>query len=235
MSGLPISVEKLSYSYPDGRLALDGVTFRVAAGERVALVGANGAGKSTLILHLNGILTGQGDVQVGELMVRKNALKEIRQRVGLLFQDPDDQLFCPTVGEDVAFGPRNLGLKEPEVQERVHDCLTRVGLHGFDGRFVYHLSVGEKKRAALAGVLAMNPGVLALDEPSASLDPRGRRELLALLKGIDSTMLVVTHDLEFARELCPRSIVMSGGKVVADKPTAELLGDAALLTEHGLA
>jgi cobalt/nickel transport system ATP-binding protein len=228
-------VEDLAFAYPDGHQALFGVDLRVERGERVALLGPNGAGKTTLVLHLNGILTGgRGRVSVAGLPVQKRHLTEVRRRVGIVFQDPDDQLFMPTVGEDVAFGPRNLGLPEPEVAARVDEALRQVGMAGSADRPPHHLSFGQRRRVAVATVLSMHPEVLVLDEPSSNLDPAGRRELAEVLAGLPVTMLMVTHDLPYALQLCPRSVVLDGGVVVADGPTREVLADADLLAAHRL-
>jgi cobalt/nickel transport system ATP-binding protein len=225
----------VAYSYPDGGRALDGVSLTIEQGERVALLGANGAGKSTLMLHLNGLLVpARGEVRVFGTRVERTSFKQVRRDVGLLFQNPDDQLFCPTVFDDVAFGPRNLGLGEAEVGERVARALEQVRLSGFANRSVWHLSLGEKKRAALATVLAMDARLLAFDEPTNSLDPRGRREFLALVREIGRTQLVVTHDLELARDLCTRAVVMAFGRVIAEGPVERILDDTALLDRHGL-
>jgi cobalt/nickel transport system ATP-binding protein len=228
-------VEDLAFAYPDGHQALFGVDLRLGPGERVALLGPNGAGKTTLVLHLNGILSGgRGRVSVGGLPVEKRNLPEVRRRVGLVFQDPDDQLFMPTVGEDVAFGPRNLGLPEPEVAARVAEALEQVGMAGAADRPPHHLSFGQRRRVAVATVLSMHPEVLVLDEPSSNLDPAGRRELAEVLTALPVTMLMVTHDLPYALQLCPRSVVLDGGVVVADGPTRDLLADADLLAAHRL-
>ena len=228
-------VEDLAFAYPDGHQALFGVDLRLGPGERVALLGPNGAGKTTLVLHLNGILSGgRGRVSVGGLPVEKRNLAEVRRRVGIVFQDPDDQLFMPTVGEDVAFGPRNLGLPEPEVAARVAAALEQVGMAGSADRPPHHLSFGQRRRVAVATVLSMHPEVLVLDEPSSNLDPAGRRELAEVLADLPVTMLMVTHDLPYALQLCPRSVVLDGGVVVADGPTREVLADADLLAAHRL-
>ena len=229
-----IEVHGLTYVYPDGLHALRGVDLHIAPGEKVALVGPNGAGKSTLILHLNGILRGQGQVQVCGWPVEDENLGRIRAAVGLVFQDPDDQLFSPTVGEDVAFGPRYMGLSPEEVDRRVQDALASVGMPGSVERVPHHLSGGEKKRVAIATVLAMEPEILVLDEPTAGLDPRGRRGLIRLLGDLPQTMLVATHDLRMVQELFARTIVLDQGVVVADGPTAALMADGALLAAHGL-
>jgi cobalt/nickel transport system ATP-binding protein len=228
-------VEDLAFAYPDGHQALFGVDLRVERGERVALLGPNGAGKTTLVLHLNGILTGgRGRVSVAGLPVGKRTLPEVRRRVGIVFQDPDDQLFMPTVGEDVAFGPRNLGLPEPEVAARVAAALDQVGMAGAADRPPHHLSFGQRRRVAVATVLSMHPEVLVLDEPSSNLDPAGRRELAEVLEALPVTVLMVTHDLPYALQLCRRSVVLDGGVVVADGPTRELLADTDLLARHRL-
>jgi cobalt transport protein ATP-binding subunit len=229
-----IEVEGLNYSYPDGHLALREVSLHIEPCEKVALVGPNGAGKSTLILHLNGILVGKGRVQVGGIEVTPKTLAQVRARVGLVFQQPDDQLFSPTVYDDVAFGPLYQGLDEAEVRARVEEALRMVNMMDYAKRVSHHLSVGEKKRIAIATVLSMKPEVLVLDEPTAGLDPRARRALIRLLDELDITMLASTHDLHMVRELFPRMVVMDEGRVVADGPTAVLLQDAALLEAHGL-
>jgi energy-coupling factor transporter ATP-binding protein EcfA2 len=229
-----VEVRELSYCYPDGRPALREISFRVAPGERVAVIGPNGAGKSTLLLHLNGILpdepVAKPRVFVAGVGLTKATLPAVRRKVGLLFQDADDQLFCPTVGEDVAFGPRQYGAGE--------DCVARslaaVGLAGYAERLTAHLSRGEKRRVCLAGVLACEPEVLVLDEPTSDLDPRGRRELRALLRGLPATQVLATHDLELAVELCERCVLLDEGRVVVVGPTRELLNDEALMVAHGL-
>ena len=228
-------VEDLYFSYPDGFRALDGVNLAIGRGEKVALIGPNGAGKSTLMLHLNGInQPTSGTVRIGELSVEKANIGRIRAEVGLVFQDPDDQLFSPTVYDDVAFGPVHMGLPKEEVDSRVSAALEAVGLAGFERRQQHHLSIGQRKRAALATVLSMSPSVLVLDEPSAGLDPRGRRELINMLRGLEQTMLVSTHDMKLVAEVFPRTIIVDAGKVVADDSTANVLADRALLEAHGL-
>jgi len=230
-----VDLEHLHFSYPDGFEALRGVHLRIARGEKVALVGPNGAGKSTLMLHLNGInLPTHGSVRIGGIVVDRKSVKRIRADVGLVFQDPDDQLFSPTVFEDVAFGPLHMGVPEVEIHDRVERALAAVGMAGFERRLPHRLSLGQRKRVALATVLSMDPSVLVFDEPSAGLDPRGRRELIALLRSLDQTMLVSTHDMRLVAEVFPRVVVMDGGLIVGDGPTAEILTDDAFLEAHGL-
>jgi cobalt transport protein ATP-binding subunit len=233
-----IEVINLKYRYHDGSEALRGVSLRIAPGDCVALLGPNGSGKSTLLLHLNGILpeklSADGAVRILGQSVSAENLETIRRQVGLVFQDPDDQLFCPTVEEDVAFGPMQLGLSEAQVKERVRKVLAQVGLNGFDHRATHHLSHGEKRRVCLAGVLACEPSVLVLDEPTSDLDPRGRREFKALLRQIPATKLIATHDLELVVELCSRAIVLDHGLVVAEGPVVELLDNEDLMLAHGL-
>ena len=229
-----VQIAELDYTYPDGSVALRQVSLTVGRGEKVAVIGANGAGKSTLLLHLNGSLRGAGTVKIfGQAVTRRN-LPQIRRRVGLIFQYPDDQLFCPTVGTDVAFGPEHQGLPQEVVAERVAAALQAVGLVGFETRNPFHLSLGEKRRAALATVLAMQPDLLALDEPLSNLDPRGRRRFLALLKQMTQSMLVVTHDLELVRALCQRVYLLTAGQVVYSGPVESVLDDAELLAQNGL-
>ncbi len=229
-----IEVEKLTFAYPDGHPALNQASLSIAPGEKVALVGPNGAGKSTLMLHLNGILQGKGGVRVCGLEVGEKTLGKVRAAVGLVFQNPDDQLFSPTVFDDVAFGPIYQGLPKAEIEQRVYHALEAVHMVDYAKRVSHHLSVGEKKRIAIATVLSMNPEILVLDEPSAGLDPRARRSLINLLRELPQTMLVSTHDLPLARELFPRTVIMDHGEIVADGPTEVLLNDAALLEAHGL-
>ena len=229
-----LKLENLSFSYPDGHVALRSISLHLCAGDKVALVGPNGAGKSTLMLHLNGILTGKGELTVAGLpMIQKN-LSLIRAAVGLVFQNPDDQLFSPTVFEDVAFGPLHMGLPEDEVRLRVTEALEAVRMSSFATRLSHHLSVGEKKRIAIATVLSMRPQLLVLDEPSAGLDPRARRTLINLLRDLPITMLVSTHDLTMVKELFPRTVIMDNGEIVADGLTMNILTDIPLLEAHGL-
>ena len=225
----------LTYTYPGGQEALRGVSLQVLEGEKVALVGPNGAGKSTLMLHLNGILGGPNSpVRICGRPLSRDNLPLIRGLVGLVFQNPDDQLFSPTVLEDVAFGPLHQGLPEAEVRRRAERALAQGGMAGFEGRLSHQLSLGQKKRVAIATVLSMEPALLVLDEPTAGLDPRGRRQLISLLGDLPVTMLVSTHDMWLVDELFPRMVIMDDGRVVADGPTADLLAQPALLEAHGL-
>lgn len=233
-----LEITDLKYRYPDGTEALRGISFRVLPGECVALLGPNGSGKSTLLLHLNGLLpgklSGNDAVKIFGDAISPANLESVRREVGLVFQDPDDQLFCPTVAEDVAFGPQQLGLTEAEIAGRVKKCLAQVGLTGFEHRATHHLSHGEKRRACVAGVLACEPRILVLDEPTSDLDPRGRREFKALLRQLPGAKIIATHDLELAVELCARSIILDRGQVAADGRTADLLNDEKLMLAHGL-
>ena len=233
-----LEVRGLAYAYPDGHQALYGIDLTVERGERVAVLGPNGAGKTTFILHLNGILAGgAGTVKVAGLDVRpddRDSLREIRRRVGIVFQDPDDQLFMPTVRDDVAFGPANLGLRGAELRARVAEALDAVGMADVADRPPHHLSFGQRRRVAVATVLAMRPEILVLDEPTSNLDPASRRELADILRSLEVTLLLVTHDLPYALELCERSVVLSGGSIVADRPTPDVLSDEELLRRHRL-
>lgn len=229
-----LGVDDLHFSYPDGHVALRGVSLHLSKGDKVALVGPNGAGKSTLMLHLNGILTGKGGLTVAGLPFNQKNLPLIRAAVGMVFQNPDDQLFSPTVFEDVAFGPLHMGLPEDEVRNRVAEALEAVRMTSFADRLSHHLSVGEKKRIAIATVLSMRPQILVLDEPSAGLDPRARRTLIHLLRDLPITMLVSTHDLAMVKELFPHTIIMDNGSIVADGLTTDILEDVSLLEAHGL-
>jgi cobalt/nickel transport system ATP-binding protein len=236
-----LELRHLTFRYPNGRIALDDVSFCIAAGERVAVVGPSGAGKSTLLMHLNGLLPApsvvfdeDARVFVQSLGVTKSRLREIRRQIGFLFQDPDDQLFCPTVREDVAFGPLNLGLTQAEVLNRVDRSLIAVGLPEHGPRNPAQLSTGERKRVCLAGVLACEPKMLVLDEPTSNLDPRARRHLLQILKEFSGTQIIATHDLDFAYDLCQRVLVLDAGKVQADGPAGQLMSNADLMDRHGL-
>ena len=235
MSHHTISVRELGFAYPDGTRALDGVSFEVGHGDAIAVVGANGAGKSTLLLHLNGLLTPEhGSVDIGGIPVAHGTLAEIRRTVGMVFQDPDDQLFMPTVAEDVGFGPVNLGLPADDVAARVREALSRVDAAHLSDRPPYRLSGGEKRAVAIATVLAMQPNILVLDEPSSGLDPQARRRLIGLLASFAHTRIIATHDLDLAAELCERTIVMSQGRIIADRPTATVFTDDELLAASGL-
>jgi cobalt/nickel transport system ATP-binding protein len=229
-----VRARELRFAYPNGVLGLDGVDLHVAHGERVAVLGPNGAGKTTLMLHLNALLTGEGELEVAGLRVGHDDIHDLRARVGLVFQDPDDQLFMPTVREDVGFGPLNLGLSREESRERIAEALAAVRMEALGDRAPHQLSLGQRRRVAIAAVLAMHPSLLVLDEPSANLDPRTRRELIELLDRVERTMLVVTHDLPLAARLCERAVVLSAGRIVADGPCADILTDIDLLAAHDL-
>lgn len=236
MSHHTIEVEGLSYRYPDGQQALNNVSIHIAPNEKVALVGPNGSGKSTLLLHLNGVLRSTtGRIRMAGLPLTDSNLGQIRAWVGLVFQNPDDQLFSPRVYQDVAFGPLHIGLPEAEVMRRVEKALAAVGMSDYANRISHHLSLGEKKRIAIATVLSMEPKILVLDEPSAGLDPRARRNLIHLLQSLDQqTMLISTHDMRLAHELCSRTVVLDGGRVVAEGQTQMILTNPELMTRHGL-
>jgi len=235
MSHHMIEVKDLHYTYPDGHKAINGMTFTIHHGESVGIIGANGAGKSTLLMLLMGVLfPSQGEVRVGEILVTKKTLPIIRQRMGMVFQNPDDQLFMPTVYEDVAFGPRNYKLTEKEVEERVFQALEMVGILHLKNRAPFKLSSGEKRAAAIATVLAMQPDILVMDEPSTALDPKSRRRLINLLAGFKHTKIITSHDLDMIYELCTRTIVIKNGEIAADGPTSEILVNAKLLDDCGL-
>lgn len=220
----------LRYSYPDGTAALAGISFRITHGESVGIVGANGAGKSTLLQHLNGcLLPTAGSVRIGDSPISKGTLATIRRTVGMLFQDPDDQLFMPTVYDDVAFGPLNLNLPAEEVTRRCDEALTAVGALHLRDRPPYKLSVGEKRAVAIATVLSLSPDILVMDEPSAGLDPKARRRLIKLLGGFKHTKIIATHDLDLVLDLCPRTIIIARGELLADGATAEVFADEDLL------
>ena len=231
-----LDVSNLTHRFADGRRALDGLTFSIGAGERVAIVGPNGAGKTTLFLRLCGVLPGKpGEVLVDGLDAAEPAArKRLPQLIGVVFQNPDDQLFSATVLEDVAFGPLNLGQTPDEAVATARESLGLLGLIDCEERSPHRLSGGEKRRAALAGVLAMKPKILLLDEPSMFLDPRGRRELIRTILGLSTTLLLATHDLDLVLDICPRTIVLDRGTIAADGPTAELLANAGLMETHGL-
>jgi len=235
MSVPTIEATGVSFSYPDGRKALDGIDLHIHPGERVALLGPNGAGKTTLVLHLNGILTpATGAISVAGIPVVKEHFSEVRRRVGIVFQDPDDQVFMPTVREDVAFGPANLGISGAALDARVAAALGAVSMAGHRDRAPHHLSFGEKRLVAIATVLAMEPEILVLDEPSANLDPAGRRELAEVLDSLDITMLMVTHDLPYALQLCERALVMNHGRIITNGATAAVLADRDLMAANRL-
>jgi len=238
MSKPVLEIKDLAFAYPDGNQALFGVNLTINEGERVALLGPNGAGKSTLVMHMNGIHpTAQGSIYVaGQLVDAKNkeVLRDIRAKVGIVFQDPDDQLFMPTVGEDVAFGPYNMGVRGEELEKVVSESLSKVGMLEYKDRPPHHLSFGQRRRVAVATVLAMNPEILVLDEPSSNLDPASRRELAEILKSLKITLIMVTHDLPYAAELCERSVILSGGIIVADEKTPNILRNESLLSRYRL-
>jgi len=229
-----VEIRGLSFVYPDGSKALDRVDVRIGRGERVALIGPNGAGKSTLLLHLNGIYRGDGEVSILGLRLTDDTLRQIRAKVGHVFQDPEDQLFCSTVFEDVAFGPLNQRYSRDQIRGRVGRALQRVGMEGSEEKNAFHLSGGERKRIALATVLSLDPEILVLDEPSNGLDPRGRRRIIELLRGFETTLVIATHDLDLALGLCGRCIVMTGGRIAADGPAEMILRDEALLRANSL-
>jgi len=235
MSHHIVEVRDLFFAYPDGTEALKGVSFLIEHGKAVALVGGNGAGKSTLLLHLNGYLqTTCGEVRIGDTILTRETAALTRRAVGMVFQDPDDQLFMPTVAEDVAFGPLNAGLPPDQVEKRVTSALERVGMAHVKNRPPYRLSAGEKRAVAIATVLALSPDILVMDEPSSNLDPRNRRRLIELLHGFEHTRIIATHDLELVVELCSRVIVLDHGVVVADGPTIQILSNEDLMLAHGL-
>jgi cobalt/nickel transport system ATP-binding protein len=221
--GTVIDVRGLHYRYPDGTLALDGIDFHLDAGECVALLGANGSGKTTLVLHLNGLLVGEGTVEICGIPVNKNTLPQVRAKVGLVFQDSDEQLFMPTVLEDVAFGPTNLGLTPQQAAARAKQTLEQVGMADAIDKAPYHLSAGEKRRVAIAGVLAMQPEILVLDEPTTFLDPPGQRSLTRLLKSLPQAKLLVTHDVDLARALATRAVFLEKGRVAGEGPVDDIV------------
>lgn len=230
-----VDIENLSFSYPDGHQGLKDINLAVYPGENLAVIGPNGAGKSTLLLHLNGILHGNSMVRICELPVEEKNLKEIRRKVGLVFQDPEDQLFSPTVFDDVAFGPINMGYSELEVKQRVAQALKWVGMDGYEQRSPHHLSVGERKRIAIATVLSLNPQLLVLDEPTSNLDPRSKWSLIELLRQLPMTKVIAAHDLELVSALCQRTIILDEARIVAESTTTNILNDIPLLRTHGLA
>jgi cobalt/nickel transport system ATP-binding protein len=230
-----IEVKHLSYAYPDGHQALKDITLTIKKGECLGMVGPNGAGKSTLLLHLNGILSGSsGEILILGQSINKQNLSWVRQKVGLVFQNPDDQLFCPTLFEDVAFGPLNSQVPIEQIQGRVAAALGKVGLTGFEDRSPHHMSVGEKRKASLATILSMDPEIIVLDEPSSNLDPRSRKELIDLLDSFPLTRILATHDLEMVLHLCDRVVLLAQGQVAASGKPEEVLTDESLLKAHGL-
>jgi cobalt/nickel transport system ATP-binding protein len=230
-----IEISNLYYDYPDGTAALKGIDLNIRRGERAALIGANGAGKSTLLLHLNGLITSRkGSIRIcGKEICREN-IREVRKMVGLVFQNPDDQLFCPNLYEDCAFGPRNMVFPEEEIHRRVREAVDSVGLSGLEKKGAFHFSLGQKKRAALATALSMKPEILAVDEPTSHLDPKGRREVRELLKRIGGTQVIVTHDLEYLPDMADRAIVMKDGKILREGSAEEIAAQRGLLDEAGL-
>lgn len=229
-----IEITNLEFRYPDGKSALDDINITVQKGEKVAIVGGNGAGKSTLLLHLNGILTGSGIIRINGDRCEKRNLNIIRSSVGVVFQNPDDQLFSINVYDDVAYGPRYQGLSDVEVDQRVRNALESVGMESYSSRNPYHLSGGEKKRVAIATVLSMQPNILVFDEPTAGLDPRARRELMDLIATLPQTLLIATHDMELVKKLTPRMVIMKGGRIVVDGKTDIILKDTSILMDNGL-
>ena len=236
MTDYAVRITRLSYTYPDGTKALEGIDLDVAQGERIAIVGPSGAGKSTLLLHLNGVLEGStGTVRIMGLNLEPANLRQIRRQVGLLFQDPNDQLFCPTVFEDIAFGPLNLSVPRDEIPRRVEKALADAGLdYAMRTRTSHHLSLGERRRVSLAAVLAMEPAILGMDEPTSNLDPRNRRHLIDVIRGLNATMIIAAHDLELVLDVCTRTVLMDKGKIWADRETVSMLSDAQLMDSHGL-
>jgi cobalt/nickel transport system ATP-binding protein len=235
MTTYAVRITQLSYTYPDGVKALEKIDLDISCGERVAIVGPSGAGKSTLLLHLNGVLSGNGTVKIMGADLQHSNIQEIRKQVGLLFQDPNDQLFCPTVYEDIAFGPLNLGSPSEEIQRRVDKALDDAGLSlSMRSRSSHHLSLGERRRVSLASVLAMNPAVLGMDEPTSNLDPRNRRHLIEVISGLKATLILATHDLELVLDVCPRTVLMDQGRIWADGETRKMLSNEQLMEAHGL-
>jgi cobalt/nickel transport system ATP-binding protein len=235
MTDYAVRITRLSYTYPDGTKALEEIDLDVRHGERIAIVGPSGAGKSTLLLHLNGILSGTGSVRIMGQSLEQSSIQQIRRQVGLLFQDPNDQLFCPTVFEDVAFGPLNLSVPAAEIPARVEKALLDSGLdHSIRNRSSHHLSLGERRRVSLAAVLAMEPAILGMDEPTSNLDPRNRRHLIEVVSGLSATLIIATHDLELVLDVCSRTVLMDHGKIWADGETRSMLANQQLMELHGL-
>jgi cobalt/nickel transport system ATP-binding protein len=235
MTEYAVRITQLSYTYPDGTRALEKIDLDVPCAERVAIVGPSGAGKSTLLLHLNGVLQGTGSIKIMNQTLEQSNLRDVRRQVGLLFQDPNDQLFCPTVYEDVAFGPLNLAAPVDEIQRRVDKALSDAGLNrSIRSRSSHHLSLGERRRVSLAAVLAMEPAILGMDEPTSNLDPRNRHHLIEVISGLKATLIIATHDLELVLDVCPRTVLMDQGKIWADGETRKMLADSKLMEAHGL-
>jgi cobalt/nickel transport system ATP-binding protein len=235
MTEYSVRITQLNYTYPDGTRALEKIDLDVPRGQRIAIVGPSGAGKSTLLLHLNGVLRGTGSIKIMKNNLEQSNLREIRKQVGLLFQDPNDQLFCPTVYEDIAFGPLNLSVPADEIQRRVEKALSDAGLSkSIRTRSSHHLSLGERRRVSLAAVLAMEPAILGMDEPTSNLDPRNRRHLIEVISGLNATLIIATHDLELVLDVCPRTVLMDQGKIWADGETRTMLADSQLMEKHGL-
>ena len=229
--GCDIVIEDVSYTYPDGTGALFGIDLVVKRKESVAILGKNGAGKSTLLHTLPGLIMPAGKVEISGIHLTETSVREVRKKIGIVFQNPEDQLFCPTVYEDVAFGPNNMGLDEDEIERRVTGAISSMGLSGLEDRSAHHLSHGEKKRAAIATILSMEPDIVAFDEPAANLDPEGIHSLKKIINGIDKTKLIITHDVNLASDLATRAVVMDGGRIVADMPMGRLISDKNLLKE----
>ena len=230
-NGWDVEIDDLSYTYPDGNQGLSGVSLRISSGESVAILGPNGAGKSTLLLALPGLIFGTGSITVGGIRLTQRSVRDVRKRVGIVFQNPDDQLFCPTVYDDIAFGPKNMGLPDGEVNRRVTAALVAIGLTGYEARSSHHLSAGEKRRASIATILAMDPRIVAFDEPSANLDPEGVKDLKKVIKSIRKTKIIVTHDVFLAREVATRGVVMRSGTIIEDMPMESLASNKKRLRE----
>jgi cobalt/nickel transport system ATP-binding protein len=233
-NGLAITLQNVHYTYPDKTVAIEGISFDIKKGEKVALIGPNGAGKSTLITLLNGVLSGEGTIKIFGLLLEKKSIKSIRAKIGIVFQNPDDQLFCPTVFEDVAFGPKNFGFSNADVQHRVQVALKEVGLQGYEKRSSLHLSYGEKKLASIATILSSDPELIALDEPSSNLDPYHRRKIIDWIKRSNGTILMATHDLDMVAETAQRVLLLRKGKLISDGEVRKILTDQTLLDENQL-
>lgn len=233
--GIAISIKDLCFKYPDGHLALDAINLEISAGESVGLIGQNGAGKSTLLLHLNGTLRPTaGSITVSGMPVNDRNVRTIRRKVGMVFQDPDDQLFMPTVSEDISFGLLNLGLSEDQVRQKTNAILKQFGMSAYADKMPHHMSFGEKKKIALAGILVLEPEIIVFDEPTANLDPRSRNEFIELLCGLHQTRIIASHNLEMIAQATQRAVVLNKGRVVADGPAKDIIADTALLDTNGL-